>query len=314
MISVLICGSLVYETLMVIDDKFKHCFFPKGSHHHDVYFLVPDLRRQFGGSAGNISYNLKMLGAEPLPMASVGSIDFGAYAQWLESQKIRCDYIKKVEHTYTAHHFVTIDMDDNRMSAFHPGAVNLSHYHRIPEVSGVGIGTLSSDSKEGMMIHALEFVEAGIPFIFDPGVNIVQFESDDVLKLIEQASWILVNQQEWQIIEQLIHLSPAQVVQHVQALIITLGSQGAVVYTQEATYPIPAAHARVVHDHSGCGDAFCAGILYGLLRDIDWETTGRIATLMGAIKIERHGTQKHTINLDEFKIRFKKNFGYTLMI
>jgi adenosine kinase len=309
----LICGSLTYDTVIVIDERFRHHLLPEHMQGFQVNFTVPDLRRQFGGSAGNISYSLKKLGAEPFPLATVG-MDFGPYAEWLDNQVIQHHYVKSIDHSYTAQKFVISDMDDNQIIAFHPGAMNFSPSNRISPIAGITVGTVSTDCIEGMTSHAIQLSEAGIPFIFDPGQVITQFDGDDLLKFIEQATWILVNQHEWHLMEQRTGLSPAQVAQRVQALIITQAKDGALIYAQDTCYQIPSAQAKAVNDPTGCGDAFCAGLLYGLLKDIDWQTTGRIAALMGAIKVEHHGSQNHTFNLDLFKLRFKKNFGYALMI
>ncbi|OQW91334.1 MAG: carbohydrate kinase family protein [Beggiatoa sp. IS2] len=312
--SVLICGSLTYDTIMVFNDKFKHHLLPaEPLAGFDIYFVVPDLRRQFGGSAGNIAYSLKILGAEPFPMSAVG-MDFGPYAEWLDNHGIQRDYITIIDHSYTAQTFVTIDMDDSLITAFHPGALSFSHYNQVSHTHGMQLGTVSAGAAESMMAHALQFVEAGIPFVFDPGRSIMQFDGDELMKFIEHASWILVNQHEWQLMAKHTGLSPAQIAKRIRALIVTLGAEGALIYTQDTRYQIPAAQAKAVNDMTGCGDAFCAGLLYGLLKDIDWETTGRIATLMGAIKVEHHGSQNHTFTLDLFKARFKKNFGYALIV
>lgn len=312
--SVLICGSLTYDTVMVFNDKFKHHLMPTvplpGL---DIYFVVPDLRRQFGGSAGNIAYNLKMLGAEPFPMSTVG-MDFGPYAEWLDKSGIKRDYITVIDHSYTAQTFVTIDMDDNLITAFHPGALSFSHYNHVSKTRGMLLGTVSTGATESMMAHAMQFVEAGIPFVFDPGRSIMQIDGDELMKIVEQASWILLNQKEWQIVAKHTGLSPAQMAKRIRALVITLGADGAMIYTQDTRYQIPPAQAKAINDTNGCGDAFCAGLLYGIIKDIDWETTGRIATLMGAIKVEHHGTQNHSFTLDLFKARFKKNFGYALIV
>ncbi len=309
--SVLICGSLAYDTVVVFNDKFTHHLSSQKT--LDIYFMVPDLRRQFGGSTGNIAYNLKMLGIEPLPMATVGT-DFDAYADWLTSRGIQQNHIMPIEHSHTAQTFVTIDMDDNQITAFHPGAMSFSHYNRVPLTQQITLGTVSLDSPEGMTTHALQLVEIGIPFVFDPGHSISEFDGDELLKFIEQASWVLVNKKEWELMQQRTRLSPQQLAQRVRALIITLGGEGAMIYAHEARYQIPPAVAKAVNDPISCGDAFCAGLLYGLAKDIDWETTGRIATLMGAIKVEHHGSQNHTLTLDSFKARFKKNFGYALIV
>jgi len=278
-----------------------------------VSFTVPDLRRQFGGSAGNIAYNLNLLGVKPLPMATVG-IDFDMYANWLDSHKINRQSITKIEHCYTAQTFITVDMDDNQMIAFHPGAMSFSHYNRISDASGIALGVVSADDTEAMLAHARQLSEIGIPFVFTPGNTIMHFDGDELLKFVEQASWILLNQQEWMVMEQRTGLSPQQAAQRVHAVIITQAIDGAFIYAQGTYHQIPNAIVKAVNDARGGGDAFCAGLLYGLLKDIDWETTGRIATLMGAIKVEHHGSQTHIFTLDAFKARFKKNFGYALIV
>jgi len=316
MATALICGSLTYDTVIVLEEKFKNHLIPQEHPSgFEIHFMVPDLRRQFGGSAGNIAYSLKKLGAIPLPLATVG-MDFGPYAEWLDTQGISRNYIKRMDHCYTPQTFFIRDMDDNQLIAFHPGALNFSQYHRVtsPLSEEVNIGIISADSIEGMTAHALQLIEAGIPFIFDPGSTIHQFDGDDLLKFIEQATWILVNQKEWQVMELRTGLTATQMARRVQALIITRDAEGPLIYSQETCYQIPSAQAKAVNDTAGCGDAFCAGLLYGLLKDIDWETTGRIASLMGAIKVEHHGSQNHLFTLEMFKLRFKKNFGYALMI
>jgi adenosine kinase len=192
--------------------------------------------------------------------------------------------------------------------------MNFSSTNQVWQAKEATIGIVCSESADAMMIHALQFVEAGIPFIFDPGQSIQLFDGDELLKFLEQAQWILLNRKEWQIVHQRTGLKAEQVAMRVQALIITQEAHGAMIYTQETRYNIPAARAKAINDPTGCGDAFCAGILYGLAKEVDWETTGRIAALMGAIKVEHHGTQNHNFTLDLFKARFKKNFGYALII
>jgi len=310
--SALICGCLTYDTLMIVDEKLKNRLFEQ-DRNTEVYFSVPDLRRQFGGSAGNIAYNLQQLNVEALPMATVGT-DFPSYSDWLDSQNIKRHFIQEISHGYTAQTFIIIDVDDNRMIAFHAGAMSFSHHNRISRQPNTKIAVIAADNAEGMTLHALQCVEEGIPFIFNPSYTIRQFDGDDLLKFIEQATWIMVNQQEWQLMSQRTGLSAAQIARRVQALIITQEAEGATIYAQETRYQIPNAIPKAVNDKMGCGDAFCAGLVYGLIKDIDWETTGRVATLMGTIKVEHHGTQNHHFNFDLFKMRFKKNFGYALMI
>lgn len=309
--SALICGSFAFDTIMVFNDKFKHHILPEQVHILNVSFLVPDLRREFGGCSGNIAYNLNLLGEDALPMGTVG-MDFASYAEWMDKCGIARTHLKILEETYTAQAFITTDLDDNQITAFHPGAMNFSHQNKISDAQGVTIGIVSPDGRDGMIEHASQFVAADIPFIFDPGQGMPMFDGNDLLKFIEQATWVTVNDYEWQLMHERTGLSEQQVAERVKALIITKGSEGAMIYTSKTVYDIPTAKPIAIKDPTGCGDAFRGGLLYGLMKGIDWKTTGRIASLMGAIKIESHGTQNHTVTLDEFKQRFQENFGYAM--
>lgn len=306
--SALICGSFAYDTIMVFHDKFKNHILPDQVHILNVSFLVPDMRREFGGCAGNIAYNLKLLGEAPLPMGTVGK-DFGPYAEWMDQCGIDRRYVKEVE-TYTAQAFITTDEDDNQITAFHPGAMNLSHENRVTDAEGVKLGIVAPDGRDGMLQHAEQFAEAGIPFIFDPGQGLPMFDGTELLDFIDKATWVAVNDYEAQMLEDRTGLSPHEIAERVEALIVTRGAKGSHIYTQQHRIDIPVAEAQAISDPTGCGDAYRAGLLYGLLRELDWETTGRIAALMGAIKIEHHGTQNHRFSMDEFFERFAENFGY----
>jgi len=306
----LICGSLAYDTIMVFHDKFKHHILPDQVHILNVSFLVPELRREFGGCAGNIAYNLKLLGGTALPMATVGT-DFAPYAAWMDSYQISRDYIKIIENSYTAQAFITTDMDDNQITAFHPGAMNFSHENKISQAQDVQLGIVSPDGRDGMLQHAQQFAEAGIPFIFDPGQGMPMFNGDDLKQFIEKATWATFNDYEWQLMHERTGLTTDQVANQLKGLIITKGAEGALIYSGDKTYQIPAAKPHAVKDPTGCGDAFRGGLLYGLMNGIDWETTGRIASLMGAMKIEQNGTQNHFFSLEQFKQRFHENFGYS---
>jgi len=306
----LICGSLAYDTIMVFHDKFKHHILPDQVHILNVSFLVPELRREFGGCAGNIAYNLKLLGGEALPMATVGT-DFAPYAAWMDSYQISRDCIKIIENSYTAQAFITTDMDDNQITAFHPGAMNFSHENKISQAQDVQLGIVSPDGRDGMLQHAQQFAEAGIPFIFDPGQGMPMFNGDDLKQFVEKATWATFNDYEWQLMHERTGLTTDQVANQLKGLIITKGAQGALIYSGDKTYQIPAAKPHAVKDPTGCGDAFRGGLLYGLMNGIDWETTGRIASLMGAMKIEQNGTQNHFFSLEQFKQRFHENFGYS---
>ncbi|OGT29510.1 MAG: sugar kinase [Gammaproteobacteria bacterium RBG_16_51_14] len=306
----LICGSFAYDNIMVFPGQFKNHILPEKVHILNVSFMVPELRREFGGCAGNIAYNLNLLDKHAaLPMGTVG-VDFDPYACWMDRNGVSRRHVTVMDGTFTAQAFITTDLDDNQITAFHPGAMEFSHHYRLPDMEGITIGMVSPDGREGMLQHANQFVEAGIPFIFDPGQGMPMFDGSSLTHFIDQAAWVTVNDYEWQLMQERTGLSPHDITERVKALIITRGGDGSVIYVQDKRYEIPAATPKAVEDPTGCGDAYRAGLLYGLLNELDWETTGRIASLLGAIKIESHGTQNHVFTLDEFRTRFKENFGY----
>lgn len=309
--SALICGSMAFDTIMVFNDRFKNHILPDQVHILNVSFLVPQMRREFGGCAGNIAYNLKLLGENPLPMATVGG-DFQPYADWMDKHGVARRHIRAVPGSYTAQAFITTDMDDNQITAFHPGAMSHSQQNKISDAQGVKLGIISPDGREGMIAHAQQFAEAGIPFIFDPGQGLPMFDGADLLRFIEQASYVTVNDYEMQLLQQRTGLAPSQIAERVDALIVTLGSKGSHIYTKKQRHEIPAVTPAEVKDPTGCGDAYRAGLLYGVLHGMDWETTGRIASLLGSVKIEYPGTQNHTFKRAAFNDRFNKAFGYSL--
>lgn len=308
--SALICGSYAYDTIMVFHDKFKNHILPDKVHMLNVSFLVPDMRREFGGCAGNIAYNLKLLGSDPLPMATVGS-DFTPYAEWMDQCGISREHIRVVD-SYTGQAFITTDLDDNQITAFHPGAMSMSHENHVSDAPGATIGIVSPDGRDGMIEHAKEFAEAGVPFIFDPGQGMPMFDGDDLLRFVEQASWVTVNDYEMEMLQQRTGKSPHEIADQVEALIVTLGGEGSHVYTKGKRVEIPPINTSQLADPTGCGDAYRAGLLYGLMNDMDWETTGRLASLAGGIKIEHHGTQKHSYTREAFDARFVKEFDRSI--
>ena len=308
--SALICGSFAFDNIMVFHDQFKNHILPDQVHILNVSFLVPDMRREFGGCAGNISYNLKLLGGQPLPMGTVGE-DFAPYGTWMEDNGVPRTHLKTVEGTFTAQAFITTDKDDNQITAFHPGAMNYAHLNEVGAAQGVTIGMVSPDGRDGMIEHAEQFANAGIPFIFDPGQGLPMFQKDDLRKFIDEATWVTVNDYEWQLLQDRTGYSEKDVMDRVEALIITKGGEGSVIHARpDMRIHIPAVPVTAVNDPTGCGDAYRAGLLFGLMNDMDWDTTGRIAALMGAVKIEHHGTQNHRFTPAEFADRFRTAFGY----
>ena len=306
--SALICGSMAYDTIMVFHDKFNNHILPDKVHILNVSFLVPVMRREYGGCAGNIAYNLKLLNEEPLIMATVGH-DFEPYAQWLSQRGISSRYIKVLDDHYTGQAYITTDEDDNQITAFHPGAMSFSHLNVVPSSKDISVGIVSPDGKQGMQEHAQQFAELGIPFIFDPGQGMPMFSGEELLQFLELANYATFNDYESELMQQRTGLTLEQIAEKVDALIVTLGSKGSKIYTQGHCIEVPAAPVKQVLDPTGCGDAYRAGLLYGLMNDYDWEVTGRIASLLGAIKIEHHGTQNHTFTMAEFKQRYQETFG-----
>lgn len=307
----LICGSLAFDTVMVFQGRFREHILPDRIHMLNVSFLAPSMRRNFGGCAGNIAYNLQLLGGAGLIMATVGH-DFASYADWLHRQGIEQRHLRVIDGEFTAQAYITTDLDDNQITAFHPGAMNHSHLNRVSDAADIRLGIVSPDGRQGMLEHAAQFAAAGIPFIFDPGQGLPMFNGDELRALVNQATWVAVNDYEASLLSERTGWSAEQIGARVKALVVTRGGAGSWIYADGRRLEIPVAVPRQLADPTGCGDAYRAGLLYGLQRQLDWETTGRIASLAGSIKIEHHGTQQHSYSMAEFTTRFRESFGYAL--
>lgn len=305
----LVCGSMAYDNIMVFEGRFKDQILADKIHMLNVSFLVPALRREFGGCAGNIVYNLGLLGTPGLALAAVGE-DFAPYEVWMQEHGLALDYLHRVVGAFTAQAYITTDLDDNQITAFHPGAMNHAHEQAIPADTGAGWGIVSPDGRQAMIDHAEQFAEQGVPFVFDPGQGLPMFGGDELKRFVELAAVVAVNDYEGQMLMERTGWTEATIAGRVDALIVTRGGEGSVIYRRDGTLEIPAAPVARVVDPTGCGDAYRAGLLHGLLADADWETTGRLASLMGAIKIETAGTQNHAVDTAEFVERFKSSFGY----
>ena len=306
-----ISGSLAYDTIMVFRDRFKHHVLPEQVHILNLSFLVEDLRKEYGGCAGNIAYNLKLLGEEPVPVATVGA-DFTDYADWMEKWGIPQRHIRVLDDLYTAQAYITTDLDDNQITAFHPGAMAQAHVIDIPLDAGGRIGIVAPNGRDGMLQHARQFREAGIPFVFDPGQGLPMFDGEELSAFVDQATWVAVNDYESRLLEERIGQPIDEIAGRTRGLIVTRGAEGSHIYTGGNRLEIPPVKASAVLDPTGCGDAYRAGLLFGLLNSLDWETTGRVASLMGAIKIARHGTQNHHFAMDDFRAWFREAFGREL--
>ncbi|BCL76962.1 sugar kinase [Jeongeupia sp. HS-3] len=307
--STLICGSVAYDTIMVFQDQFKRHILPEQIHMLSVSFLVPEMRREFGGCAGNIAYSLKLLGGDPLVMATVGS-DFGPYAQRLDALGISRAYLRELPEQYTAQCFVTTDLDDNQIAAFHPGAMGLAHLNRLEQVSEKPVlAIIGPDSKQAMIERAEQLAAAGIPFIFDLGQAFPLFDGDELRHMIELATYLAANDYEAEIITQRTGLSLEAIAAQLKALIVTRGAEGAHIYADGVMHEIPPVKAAAVLDPTGCGDAFRAGLLYGIANGWDWPSTGRLGSLLGSMKIAQRGAQNHSFTQASIATDYQAAFG-----
>jgi len=304
----LICGSAAFDTIMVFEGRFREHILPEQIHILNVSFLVPKLRREFGGCAGNIAYNLSLLGDPAVPMATVGR-DFAPYRDWMQQIGLPLEHVRVVDSELTAQAFITTDLDDNQITAFHPGAMQHAHLNKVVDAEDVVIGIVAPDGRRGMIEHAEQFAGLGIPFIFDPGQGLPMFEAADLDRFIEHANWVAVNDYEWQLLQQKTGWTVRDLTLRVEALIVTRGPKGSSIYTQDGEFEIPCARTSAVIDPTGCGDAYRAGLLHGLMHNLDYETSGRIAAVMGALKIESRGTQNHRATPGEIARRVAESFG-----
>jgi adenosine kinase len=307
----LICGSLAFDSIMVFQDHFKHHILPDKIHMLNVSFLVPEMRREFGGCAGNIAYNLKLLDGEPVIMATVGD-DFGIYAERLDALGISREAIRTMPGSFTAQAFITTDLADNQITAFHPGAMFFSHENDASKAHDIGLGIVSPDGRDGMLNHCRQFHAAGIPFVFDPGQGMPLFSGDELLEMVKLADYVTLNDYEAELLQARTEQSLDTLAAQVKCLVVTRGEAGSQFYVDGQTIDIPVVPAPAVVDPTGCGDAFRAGLLYGIAHGWDWETTGQLASVMGSIKIEQRGGQNHAPSRADIAELLKRTFGKTL--
>ena len=308
----LICGSIAYDTIMVFKDHFKNHILPEKIHILNVAFLVPDMRREFGGCAGNIAYNLQMIGGSPLIMATVGD-DYQPYDYRLQKLNLAQTHIRPVNDTFTAQAFITTDLADNQITAFHPGAMNFSHHNHVTDAKDVSLGILAPDGRDGMLQHAREFHEAGIPFLFDPGQGLPMYNGEELLDFIDKADYIAVNDYEGQLLQERTGKTLEALAKLVKGLVVTRGSEGSIIYADGQQIEIPCVKPEEMLDPTGCGDAYRAGLLYGIANNMDWQTTGSLGSLMGALKIARRGGQNHNFSRDEIGQRYFEAFGNRIL-
>jgi adenosine kinase len=307
--SVLICGSVAYDSVMVFPGHFADHILPEQVHILNVSFLVPEMRREFGGCAGNIAYSMKVLGGEPLPMATVGD-DAQPYLDRLDALGIDRRYVRQVPGTFTAQAFITTDLDANQLTAFHPGAMGHSHLNAVPKDAGIRLGIVAPDGREAMVQHAQQFADHGIPFVFDLGQAMPLFNGEDLDWCIARAQYVTLSDYEARVVCERTRMSLEQIAAKVEALVVTLGEHGSDLYVGGAKTHIPVAPARKVVDPVGCGDAYRGGLLHGLVNGLDWETSARLASVMGSLKIEHGGAQNYVSDRAAVAERLLEAYGY----
>jgi adenosine kinase len=305
----LICGSLAFDTIMQFEGRFGESLLADQLHKVNVSFLVPTMRTEFGGCSGNIAYNLKLLGGEPLIMGAMGQ-DSAPYLERLQQLDIATSSILVKPDSYTAQCFVTADADNNQINAFHPGAMAFSHENNVADAGQVAVAIISPDGHQGMLKHATDCFELGVPFMFDPGQQLPMFTCPQLIDMIDKASYVAANDYEIEMLMERTGLTLVDIAARLTALIVTRGEHGSEIYVDGKRIDIPTVKADAVLDPTGCGDAYRAGLLFGITNQMEWETTGRLASVMGAIKIAHQGAQNHQVTKDQIADRFEAAFGY----
>jgi adenosine kinase len=307
---ILVTGSVAYDTIMVFPDRFRNHLLPDQLHILNVCFLTPQMRREYGGTAGNIGYNLKLLGDDPLVMATVGE-DIGPYLARMETLAIDTRLLKRISGQFTAQAFITTDLDDNQITAFHPGAMDYSHENHVTRGLAAGLAIIGPDGKQGMLQHARECAQCAVPFVFDPGQGLPMFSAAELAELLQLADYVAVNDYEGKLLEEKTGRSLEDIARTVKALVCTFGAKGSVILSAGQRHEIPSVAANAVVDPTGCGDAYRAGLLYGIARAWDWPSTGRLGAVMGAMKIAQRGAQNHACSREQVEKRFRETFGYS---
>ena len=292
--AVLICGSLAFDTIMHFEGRFKEQILPEQLHILNVSFLVPQLQREYGGCAGNVAYGLKLLGGEPLPMATLGN-DGESYMNRLKHLGIATDFVKMVSDNYTAQAMIMTDLDNNQITAFHPGAMMQADTTQVEKRADISLGIVSPDGRDAMIQHAEQFAAAGIPFVFDPGQGLPMFDGDSLRHFITQATWVTVNDYEGKMLTERTGWDAAEISSKVKGLVITLGAHGCEVWQDRQKTLVAPVKAEAVVDPTGCGDAWRSALLFGLDQGWDLVRCAELGNKMGALKIASRGPQNYVL-------------------
>ena len=309
--TILVSGSLAFDTIMVFPDQFRKYILADQIHILNVSFVVPEMRREYGGTAGNIGYNLALLGEAPWLMATVGH-DFEVYAHRLKSLGISRDHVRVIEDHFTAQAFITTDVEDNQITAFHPGAMAYSHHNRVSDVSAPSLAIVSPAGRDGMIAHARSLAAAGIPYVFDPGQGLPLFSGAELMELIAPARALAVNDYEARLVEQKTGVTVSELSKRIGAVIVTRGGEGSTLHVDGQAEQIEAVKADAVVDPTGCGDAYRAGLLYGMVRGWSWTRCAHLGSVLGALKIAHRGGQNHRPTREQVEARLQAAFGEAL--
>jgi adenosine kinase len=297
----IICGSLAFDTIMNFEGKFSQQIMPDQLHILNVSFLVPSLRRDFGGCAGNIAYSLQLLGGTALPMATIGQ-DGGVYLERLAKLGISSEFVRMIDDTYTAQAMIITDIDNNQINGFHPGAMEQAWQNRIAARNDIRLGIIAPDGRDAMVQHAEQFAAADIPFVFDPGQQLPRFDGAELRKFVELSTWVTVNDYEGKMLSDRTGWDNAEISRHVQGLIVTLGAEGSEVWVDGQMTHVPAIKASAVVDPTGCGDAYRGGLLYGLENGWSLERCAALGNHLGSVKIAQRGPQNYRFSLADAKV------------
>ena len=297
----IICGSLAFDTIMNFEGKFSQQIMPDQLHILNVSFLVPSLRRDFGGCAGNIAYSLQLLGGTPLPMATIGQ-DGGVYLERLAKLGISSEFVRTIDDAYTAQAMIITDIDNNQINGFHPGAMEQAWRTRIEARSDIRLGIIAPDGRDAMVQHAEQFAAADIPFVFDPGQQLPRFDGAELRKFVEQSTWVTVNDYEGKMLSDRTGWDNAEISRHVRGLIVTIGAEGSEVWVDGQMTHVPAVKAAAVVDPTGCGDAYRGGLLYGLENGWSLERCAALGNHLGSVKIAQRGPQNYQFSLTDARV------------
>ena len=302
---------MAYDTIMVFPDQFKKHILPDQIHILNVAFMVPDMRREYGGTGGNIAYNLRLLGEAPALMATVGH-DSAPYRDRLGALGISATHVRRLDDQFTAQAFITTDVDDNQITAFHPGAMSFAHLNRIADAPEARLAIVSPDGRQGMVEHTRDLAAAGVPFVFDPGQGLPMFDGAELVEMMKGSRAITMNDYEARVVEQKTRKSVQDLAAGERAVIVTRAGEGSSVFAGGQRIDVPAVAAESVVDPTGCGDAYRSGLLYGMARGWAWRKCAQLASVMGSIKIAHRGGQNHRPTRDTIAAAFRSAFGETL--